>query len=302
VDFKLKKKYEYVLYEESGHIARITLNFPERRNAIDFRGQGGICDNLHAALDEAEKNDEIKIVVIKGNGPAFCAGHDLTKVGYVYGMTDKGSRPNQRIRLKVDRAHFDEHFKRLFLFPKITIAQVHGSCLGEGSIIVECSDLAIAAEDAQFGHPEVWLGGMGVGVLPIIIATIGLKRAMDLMTTGRYIGANEAERIGLINKVVPVDKLEAEVNTLAEMLGRLSKDGIAIGKALRYMVYDSLGLLSSFTQQGIFHAYATNMHWEKDEYSFFKERRNKGVTDAYKGRDAFRSLMSRELGENDKKE
>lgn len=301
MDFELKKEYEYVLYEESGHVGRITLNYPQKRNAIDFRGQGGICDNLHAALDEAEENDAVKVVIIRGAGPAFCAGHDLSKVGYVYGMTDKGQRPNQRIRLKVDRAHFDEHFKRIFLFPKITIAQAHGPCLGEGSIIVECCEMAIAAEDAEFGHPEVWLGGMGVGILPIIIATIGLKRAMDLMTTGRYIGAQEAERIGLVNKVVPTDKLEDEVNTLAETLGRLPRDGIAIGKAYRHMVYESMGLLSSFTQQGIFHAYATNMHWEEDEYSFFKARRDKGsVKDAYKGRDAFRSLKSQGLGEDDK--
>jgi enoyl-CoA hydratase len=129
---------------------------------------------------------------------------------------------------------------------------------------------------------------MGVGILPIIIVTIGLKRAIELMTTGNYIDGKEAERIGLVNKVVPLEDLEKTVNSMAERMSRLSRDGIAIGKAARYAAYDSLGLLSSFMQQGIFHAFATNMHWEEDEYSFFKARRDKGVTKAYKGRDAFR--------------
>lgn len=280
-------EYENVVYEKEKHVAKITLNRPDVRNAIDFRGQGGIVDELHSALSEAEDDDEIKVVILKGAGPDFCAGHDLSKVGYVYGMKDKGERANQRIRYKVDRLHFDDHLKRIFLFPKITIAQVHGHCLGEGTIFVECCDMAIAAKNAQFGHPEVWLGGMGVGILPVIIATVGLKRAMDLMTTGRRIDATEAERIGLINRAVPADKLEEEVNKLAEKLSRLPRDGIAIGKAQRYMTYEAMGLLSSFTQQGVFHAWATNMHWEKDEYSFFKARRDKGVREAYKGRDAF---------------
>jgi len=288
MEFKLKTEYKAVLYERTGYIARITLNQPQKRNALDFRGQGGITDDLHDALTEAENDDKVKVVILRGAGPDFCAGHDLTKVGYVYGMTDKGERPNQRIRYKVDRLHFDESLRRIFLFPKITLAQVHGHCLAEGLILVECCDMAIAAENAQFGHPEVWLGGVGVGILPIIIMTIGLKRAMDLMTTGRRVDGKEAAQIGLVNKVVPADRLEAEVNSLAEMLGRLPRDGIAIGKAARYMAYDALGLLSSFIQQGIFHSYATNMHWEKDEYSFFKARRDKGVTKGYKGRDAFR--------------
>lgn len=290
MEFELKKTFKTVLYEKSGYVARVTLNLPEKRNAIDFVGQGGIADDLHLALDEAEEDDEVKIVILRGAGPDFCAGHDLTRVGYVYGMTDKGHRPNQRIRLKVDRKHFDEHFRRLFLFPKITVAQVQGHALGEGLILVEVCDLAIAAENARFGHPEVWLGGMGVGILPVIIATIGLKRAMELMTTGEYWDGKKAEAIGLVNKIVPPEKLEETVNALAEKLSRLSRDGIAIGKAARYAAFDSLGLLSSFMQQGIFHAYQTNLHWEKDEYSFFKERRDRGVTDAYKGRDAFREL------------
>ncbi len=292
MEFKLITAYETVLYEKSGYVSRITLNQPDKRNAIDFCGQGGIADDIHAALDEAENDDEVKVVIIRGAGSDFCAGHDLTKVGYVYGMTDKGHRPNQRIRLKVDRKHFDEHFKRIFLFPKITLAQVHGYCLGEGSIFVETCDLAITAEDAKFGHPEVWLGGMGVGILPIIIMTVGLKRAMYLMTTGDYIDGKEAERIGLVNRAVPLEELEATVNALAEKMSRLSRDGIAVGKAARYMAFDSLGLLSSFVQQGILHAYATNVHWEEDEYNFFRARRDKGVTQARKGRDAFRAAES----------
>ena len=281
-------EYETVIYEKEGHIARITLNSPHNLNAFPFPGQGGLNDDFHAALDEAEDDDDIKVVVIKGAGRAFSAGHDLTKVGYVYGMTDQGKRPNQRVRYKVDRKNFGECFQRMFLFPKITIAQVHGYCYAEGLIYVECCDLAIAAEDTKFAHTEARLGGAaGVGLLPILFMTIGMKNANKLMFTGETIDGKEAERIGLVNSAVPIDQLEDEVNKLADIISRLPRDGIAVGKAARTLAFDSLGISSGFNFSWIFHAAGTNIHWEPDEYNFFKARRDKGITDAIHKRDEY---------------
>ena len=105
-------------YEKEGKIATITLNYPEKLNAMDFPGDGGICDSLYRdALDMAEEDDDIKVVMIKGAGRAFCAGHDLTRVGFVYGM-EPGKRVGQQARLKVDQPWMDRCFRRLFLFPK----------------------------------------------------------------------------------------------------------------------------------------------------------------------------------------
>ena len=283
-------QYETVIYEKEGNIAQITLNHPEKLNVWPFPGQGGLTDDFQAALCEAEEDDDVKIVVIKAAGRAFSAGHDLTKVGFVYGIgTGKPGerRASQRVRLKVDNAMYDG-LRRLFLFPKITVAQVHGYCIGEGLMVVCCCDLAIAAEDAQLGHTEQRLGFAGSGIpnIPILIATVGLKRAMDLLLTGRHIDGKEAEQMGLVNKAVPADKLEAEVNTLVQALALLPRDGIAIGKAARRLTYENMGLMSGFSDGYISHTMFTNLRWEPDEYNFFKERRNKGAKAGFHGRDA----------------
>ncbi|MBI4334419.1 MAG: enoyl-CoA hydratase/isomerase family protein [Chloroflexi bacterium] len=279
-------EYKTVIYEKDRTIARITLNQPEKLNVFDFPGQGGICDDFHAALTEAEDDDDVKVVIMKGAGRAFCAGHDLSKVGTVYGMgTGKEGerRPSQRIRLKVDRKTFYEGHLRVALFPKVTIAQVHGYCVGEGTMYVELCDLAIASEDAVFGHVEQRIAAVGSNFLPLIILTLGTKKAMELLLTGKRIDAREAERIGLVNKAVPRDKLEEEVNELASAISLLPRDGIALGKAHRQAAYDSMGVTAGFTQAWLFHSFMTNMRFEPDEYSLLKQRRDQGVRAAAHG-------------------
>ena len=146
--------YEKVIYETKDNIAIITLNYPEKLNPWRFAGGGGMVDDFFAALAEAEEDDDVKVVIIKGAGPSFSAGHDLTEVGFVYGYGDgkqgaKKRRPSQRIRLKLDRFGLNEPRRRLFLCPKITIAQIHGNCVGEGIMVVHCCDMAVAAEDVH---------------------------------------------------------------------------------------------------------------------------------------------------------
>jgi enoyl-CoA hydratase len=282
-------EYKTVIYEKEGSIARITLNRPEKLNAWDFPGQGGMFDEYHMALTEAEEDDDIKVVIIKGAGRSFSAGHDLTTVGYVYGMgTGKPGerRASQRIRLKVDRRWIDG-WQRLFYFPKVTICQVHGYCIGEGLVQVEMCDIAIAAEDAQLGHTEQRLGfgGAGGGDIAHLMLAVGIKRARELLLTGRLIDGKEAERIGLVAKAVPANKLEEEVESYARAMTLLPRDGIAIGKAFTHLVYDSLGLTNSFISGYIGHSMFTNLRWEPDEYNFFKERRDKGTKAGFHGRD-----------------
>lgn len=283
-------EYKYIIYEKEGSAVRITLNRPEKLNTWDFPGQNGIMDEFYSALDVAAKDDDIKSVVIRGAGRAFSAGHDLSTVGFVYGMgtgQPGERRPSQRIRYQVDRAWYENHMK-LFYLPKITIAQVHGYCLEEGLLIVEECDIAIAAEDAILGHRGQRIGAAGSAIptLPIIIHTIGLKRAMDILLTGRDISGKEAAEIGLITKAVPAQDLEAEVERWVKMIDLLPKDGIAIGKVTRHMAYDSMGLTAGFIQGYVSHTMLTNMRWEPGEWNLFKERRDRGTKAAFKGRDA----------------
>ena len=280
--------YEHVLYEKQGAIIRITMNRPEKLNAMDFPGQGGLLDQFYEALSEAEDDDDCKVVVIRGAGRSFCSGHDLDTVGFVYGMgTGQAGerRASQRIRLKVDRRWIEKHLK-LLLFPKITIAQVQGHCIGEGAIMMEACDMAVVADDDQISHAEQRLGfaGSGLNLVPLYLS-VGMKRARELLLTGRAINGAEAVQMGLANYSVPADQLEAKVQELCETMCLLPADGIAIGKASNHMILDILGATSGLVQGYVTHTLFTNMRFEQDEYNFIRERRASGTRTAFHGRD-----------------
>lgn len=282
--------YEMVIYTKEefaeGSVATITMNRPDQLNALDVR----LTEDLSAALTQAEEDDDVKVVIIKGAGRAFSAGYDLGRVYYVYGggtgkPKDKSRRPSQRSRLSYDRWR-SETLRRIFLYPKVTIAQVHGYCIGGGLYVSLCCDITLAAEDAQIGHSEQRLGFAGtMYILPIEIMLIGQKKARELLLTGRLIDGKEAERIGLVNRVVPGDKLEEETRKLAQAITLLPRDGIAIGKAVTRLAYDTMGLTASFGQGYIGHSFFTNLRLEPDEFNFLKARRDKGVREASKERD-----------------
>ena len=179
--------YEKVILEKKGNVAWLTLNNPERLNAWTFKG--GMTEGFFGALDDLAEDDDIKVVIIKGAGRAFSSGHDLNEVGFVYGMgTGKAGerRASQRSRLQLDNLTFSKHARQLLLHPKITIAQIHGYCIGEGIDVALLCDLLVAAEDAQMGWTAQRLGFAGnTNVLPILFYTVGMKRALDLLLTGR---------------------------------------------------------------------------------------------------------------------
>jgi enoyl-CoA hydratase len=282
---------ETLIYEkedfEEGSMVTLTMNKPETLNALNIEFSQEIDD----ALTKVEQDDDVKVVVLKGAGKAFSAGYDLSRVYFVYGggtgkPEDKTRRPSQRSRLAYDRWR-SESLRRIFLLDKITIAQVHGYCIGGGLYMSLCCDLTIAAEDAKIGHSEQRLGFSGaMYVFPIEVMLIGQKRARELLLTGKLVDGKEAERIGLINQVVPADQLEAETRKLARAMTLLPRDGIAIGKATARLAYDSMGLSSAFGQGYLGHTMFTNTRFEPGEYNFIKRRRDVGLREAVKERDA----------------
>ena len=279
-----------VIYEKKdfkeGAVATITLNKPETLNAMDFE----LTEDILKALTRAEEDDDVKAVILKGAGRAFSPGYDLGRVYYVYGggtgkPEEKTRRPSQRARLKYDQWR-SETLRRIFTCPKVTIAQIHGYCIGGGLYTVLCCDLAIATSNAKIGHSEqrlVFAGAMYV--LPIEIMLIGQKRTRELLLTGKLIDGTEAERIGLVNKSVPEDKLEDETMKMAQMITLMPRDGLAVGKAMAMVAYDTLGLTSSFAQGYLGHTMATNIRFEEGEFNFLKMRRDLGVKEAIKARD-----------------
>jgi enoyl-CoA hydratase len=276
-------EYEFVLYKKEGQVAYITLNRPERLNAVSPE----LVRDWSAAMDEAENDDDVKVIVFKGAGRAFSAGADLTGVGFVYGMKEpkpgeKGtmSRVPQRVKLKFDRNLFLEFHRKVLLCPRLTIVQMHEYCLGIAFNIALHCDLLIASEDCKVGHVEERLGQGGMTISPIMILRCGLTRAMDLCLTGKMIDAKKAVEWSLVNRAVPKEILDEEVRELANGLALYPKDGIAMGKITRQMIYQTMGVERGLVDHFIMHSFQTNKVYDQDEYNFFKQRRDKGVREA----------------------
>jgi enoyl-CoA hydratase/carnithine racemase len=193
---------EYVV---EGAVARVTINRPERRNAMSFEVMRGLRD----AMARARSDDAVRVVVLTGAGDrAFCAGADLT--GMVGG--DGATTAHDARGLLADV------FRDMWGLGKPTIARVRGYALAGGFGLALSCDLVIASDDAQFGTPEIDVGLWPYMVTVPLLRSMAPRLAFELMATGRRLGAAEALRIGLINRVVPGDELDAAVDELAATL------------------------------------------------------------------------------------
>ncbi len=273
--------FKDIILEKSGYVSRITLNDPETMNT-------GVKD-FWQALSVVEQADDIKVLIIKGAGRALAAGAPLHEVGFVYGWKapksgEKMPKTAIRSRLKFDRNLFYECAMKLLFFPKITVIQAHGFLLGASMDMYMLCDFIVGAEDCKFGEIEVRLGIPQMTITPIMILRVGLTNALDMCLTGRMMDGKEAARIGLINRAVPADKLEETVNNYAEGFSKFPFDGIALGKTSKQMVYDMMNITSGLSNHYLAHTMGTNIHFEEDEFNFFKARRDMGVRDAIHAR------------------
>lgn len=212
---------ETVIYEVKDNIARITMNRPDKRNALNH----ALWDDLIATFDQADNDPEVRVVILCGAGAAFCSGWDL-KGSYYISVPEGYDQWTTGNALRTLRG-ISERYLKIMNFPKPVIAQVHGYCLAAGCYLEMLCDIAIAAEDALFGHP---VGRGGVDSMPLWITYLGFRKAKEMFLTQQIIDGKEAARIGLINRAVPADKLEEEVWNLAKTLAEAPPDGIAIQK------------------------------------------------------------------------
>jgi methylglutaconyl-CoA hydratase len=176
-----------VLAGRDSNIATLTLNEPEARNPLS----PGLVDELTSRLGQLAHDDDIRVVVLTGAGRGFCAGADLRRM--------RSASPLE------DRAEYDSILvlnRTLWDYPKPTIAAVHGFALGAGANLMSWCDMAIADESTRIGYPEVRAGVPSATVIPTLMRTVGRKRMYELILTGEPITAAEAERIGLVNRVV----------------------------------------------------------------------------------------------------
>jgi enoyl-CoA hydratase/carnithine racemase len=215
---------EDVWYEVDGAVARITIDRPERRNAMSFTVMSG----LREAFALAKVDDAVRVVVLTGAGDkAFCAGADLG------GIADPGEAAAHDGRGLVAALFTD-----MWELGKPTIARVRGFALAGGFGLALACDLVVAADDAQFGTPEIDVGLWPFMITVPLLRAIPPKRVLELMMTGRRVGAEEAERIGFVTQVVPVAELDAAVDGLAATLATKSPIVMRWGRNSFYRALD----------------------------------------------------------------
>ncbi len=186
-------------------VATVTLNRPDKRNALSFE----LIDELLAALDEVAES-EAKVLVITGAGKAFCAGMDLDNLRAITSQSQAENVKNSEVVARLFRAIYD------FRLP--TIAAVNGPAIAGGCGIATFCDFTIASTEAKFGYTEVRIGFTPAIVSAFLLRQVGEKHARDLLLTGRIIGAEDAYRMGLVNEVVSPEQLLPRVHQLASQL------------------------------------------------------------------------------------
>jgi enoyl-CoA hydratase/carnithine racemase len=216
---------DILLREDKNDVTMLTLNTPKSLNALS----DAMLAMLHEELDNIADTLEIRAVILRGNGKAYCAGHDLKEMTAARAADDGG------------QAYFKDLFarcsgvmQRILTLPQPVIAQVHGIAAAAGCQLVATCDMAVAADDTVFGVNGVNIGLFCSTPMVALSRNIPRKKAFEMLTTGRFIHANEAENMGLINISVPLDTLEAETLKLAQTVsGKLGK-AVRIGKHAFY--------------------------------------------------------------------
>ncbi|MGO9088680.1 MAG: enoyl-CoA hydratase/isomerase family protein [Candidatus Sulfotelmatobacter sp.] len=200
-------------------VATITLNRPEKRNAISFE----LIDDLLRALDEVAKSEAI-VLILTGAGKAFCSGMDLDNL-----KTLLGRSPEQNLK---DSQTMVQLFRSLYEFPKVTVAAVNGAAIAGGTGLALLCDFTLAVPEAKLGYTEVRIGFVPAIVSTFLLRQVGEKQARDLLLTGRLFGADEAARMGLINEVVAPENLMTRAHELAALLMENSPASLRATKQL----------------------------------------------------------------------
>lgn len=272
--------YETILYEKANKIVRITLNRPEKLNALSTQLRFEVSD----AIKEAGLDDDVRVVIIKGAGRAFSAGYDVS--GGVPAATreeylEQGQK--QTIRRDIDNMMTTilDPWNTVWNSRKPVISQVHGYCLAGGTDFVLHTDIIVCAEDAQFGYPAV--RAMGTPPTHMWTYLVGPQWAKYILLTGNSIDGKTAERIGLVWKAVPADKLDEEVNHLAETIAKVPYGLLAVHKRIVNIAVEMMG--RSLVQQLAVEGDAIG-HLDPMAIEFGEIAAEKGIKAAFEWRDS----------------
>lgn len=228
-----------VLYEEDGRVGRITLNRPDVMNAID----DDLPFELEAAVAAANASDHVHVIVLSGAGKAFCAGYDLAY--YAEAIDGKGFEATQEMPWDPMKDYAfmmrnTEAFMSLWRSHIPVVAKVHGFAVAGGSDIALCSDMIVMADDARIGYmpTRVW----GCPTTAMWVYRLGAEKAKRMLFTGDTVTGKEAEQMGLILKSVPADRLDSEVEALAERMAGVPKNQLMMQKLVVNQAIEAMGL------------------------------------------------------------
>jgi methylglutaconyl-CoA hydratase len=211
--------YKTIQLAYDGGVAALTLNRPEKRNAISF----DLIDDLLRALEEVSKSDAI-VLILTGAGKAFCSGLDLDNLKALLGRTPEQNLQDSRTMVQL--------FRSLYEFPKVTIAAVNGTAIAGGTGLALLCDFTLAVPEAKFGYTEVRIGFVPAIVSTFLLRQVGEKQARDLLLTGRLFDAAEAVRLGLVSEIVPRENLMPRARALAAALMENSPASLRATKQL----------------------------------------------------------------------
>ncbi len=284
-----------VLYQKdpASHIARVTLNRPEKLNAMTLE----MYDKIIEYFDDAAEDDAIKVVILRGAGGNFTSGIDMAAVYDWYsspgevtgnGAGQKKRRPSQRRRLVVDR-RTSYVYTRVMFHPKVVISEVSGFALGGGLEFMMGSDISVVGDDAKLGMPATRYLGPVLGDLHLFFHRLGPVLAKDLLLTGRIAPASELAERGVFTRYVPAAEVHAVAEELATQIARMPADGIVIAKEAYRLVEQSMGLALSEVSSYLLHAYGTNLQFEKDEFNFVQSRAENDLAATFDEADQFYS-------------
>ena len=226
---------EVVLYSVEGAVARITLNRPEKRNALNDAVIAGVKDGLGKAAGD----EKVRAVVISGAGKDFCSGADLSALQKIAGASVAENAEDARSLLDL--------FLLIRQVPVPVIAAVTGRALAGGCGLATACDLVLASASARFGYPEVNIGFVPAMVMAILRRNVSEKRAFELATRGEELSAGEAKELGLVNRVFSDETFAADVEAYVKRFAELSKQAIALTKGLLYQI-DGMAFVEALEQ------------------------------------------------------
>jgi len=252
--------YETIIYEKKGAFAKITLNRPDKMNAMNRT----MFQEILNALDDAEQDDSMKAVVITGSGKAFCSGVDLK-----FAREELGTVKSEWNFLSVGKRLLE----RIEDLAKPVIAAVNGLALAGGFEILLAVDMAVAVEDAMLGDQHMKVGMFGAGGSPYRLPLlVGFRKAKELILTGKWISGKEAEQIGLVNRSVPAGELEKAVDEMVAELSDKSPMAMRITKA--YMNRTTLSDSNAHLERAILSSLINNASEDYEEaVKAFQEKR-----------------------------